>query len=34
LFSNGNQLEIEATEIQITTVDTLYAPALVGSITA
>lgn len=34
LFSNGSQLEIEATEIQMTTVDTLYAPVLVGSATA
>lgn len=32
LFSNGNQLQIEATDIQIATVDTLYSPALVGSV--
>lgn len=32
LFSNGSQLEIEATEIQIATLDTLYSPALVGSV--
>lgn len=31
LFSNGSQLEIEATAIQIAAVDTLYSPLLVGS---
>ncbi|HQU44625.1 MAG TPA: hypothetical protein PK867_17540, partial [Pirellulales bacterium] len=28
LFSDGSEIEIEASEVQITTVDTLYAPTL------
>lgn len=34
LFSNGSQLELEAHEVQITTVDTLYAPSFPSKIPA
>jgi len=27
LFSNGSELDVEATEVQIATVDTIYAPS-------
>lgn len=34
LFSNGSHLELEAREIHITTVDTLYAPSMPSKISA
>lgn len=34
LFSSGCHLELEGTEVQIATVDTLYSPALVGSLSS
>ena len=34
LFSNGSQLEVEAHEVQVATVDTFYAPSLASKVPA
>lgn len=34
LFSDGSELAIEASEVQITSVDTLYAPTLANQVSA